>query len=156
MMKNIRVLFAVALIALTSVLLFADAANAQYASNTTYKTQQRRGGLPPVATSAVGLNIVEAGSYGGNFQSFGGWNGNDGSFPGGGEEQPQQQIPPQPPNTMGVYNTHNGQFMGWKGFDESWEDFFGGRSGHLMPGNELEGAYCLYQLGLGPDPTANW
>jgi hypothetical protein len=110
-----------------------------------------RYGLPPVATSSVDLNIVEAGStcpMGGGGGGCGG-----GGFPGGpGTEGQQQEIPPQPPNTMAVVNSHNGQFMGWKTFDESWEDFFSGSSGHLLPGNELEGRYILYQMGLGPNP----
>src|SRR5437764_710142 len=61
---------------------------AGYQANSTGKGVGRRGGLPPTATSSVGLNIVEDGSYGGNWKSFGGWNGggSDGSFPGSGSD----------------------------------------------------------------------
>jgi hypothetical protein len=88
----------------------------RYQSNKTATTMQRRGGLPPVATSAVGLNIVEAGSYGGNWNSFGGWNpGNGGNaFPGSGGEG--GGLPPGfPPSPGEGYQlmTQHGQPVGW-------------------------------------------
>lgn len=44
---------------------------------------------------------------------------------------------------MMVRNTHNGQIMGWMAPGETFEDFFSGRSGHLLAGWEKEGRYIL-------------
>jgi hypothetical protein len=114
------------LLLLTALVLFSTPAFAQGFSGgfnvgsgfpqgkTTGTTQQRRGGLPPVATSAVGLNIVEAGSYGGNWNSFGGWNGGDGgAFPGGGEGGGLPPgFPPSPGEGFQLMTQH-GQPVGW-------------------------------------------
>jgi hypothetical protein len=88
---------------------------AGYQGKSTSTTVTRRGGLPPVATSAVGLNIVEAGSYGGNWGAFGGWNGEGGGgggFPGGGEGGLPPGFPPSPGPGFQLMTQH-GQPVGW-------------------------------------------
>lgn len=54
--------------------------------------------------------------------------------------EPPYQIGP---DWIGVRNSHNGQVMGWMAPGETYEDFFSGRSGHLLPGHEAEGKYIL-------------
>src|SRR4051812_8026451 len=88
---------------------------AGYQGNSSAKKKTRRGGLPPTATSSVGLNIVEAGSYGGNYHSFGGYNGGggDGGFPGGGDNGGLPPgFPPSPGEGFQLMTQH-GQPVGW-------------------------------------------
>jgi hypothetical protein len=90
----------------------------QYQSNQTAKTVTRRGGLPPTATSAVGLNIVEAGSYGGNWGGggggggFPGGGGGGGGFPGGVDNGLPPGFPPSPGEGFQLMTQH-GQPVGW-------------------------------------------
>lgn len=73
----------------------------------------------------------------------GGDNYNSNGSPNGGNQQ-QVKLPYQiGPDWIGVRNTHNGQVMGYMAPGESFEDFFSGRSGHLLPGWEAEGKYIL-------------
>lgn len=71
------------------------------------------------------------------------WGDND-----GGHGTAGGTAPVKPPYQIGanwaaVQNTHNGQIMGWMAPGETFEDFFSGRSGHLLPGWEAEGKYIL-------------
>jgi hypothetical protein len=83
-----------------------------------------------------------------------GWGDDSGHSHGGGGGASGGRTPVTPPykigsNWIAVNNTHNGQIMGWMAPGESFEDFFSGRSGHLLPGWEAEGRYILeHQLPL--------
>ncbi len=76
---------------------------------------------------------------------------------GGGSTGPQAPVkPPYPigPDWIAVQNTHNGQIMGWMAPGETFQQFFSGQSGHLLPGNEAEGQYILQnQLGNMTNPS---
>ena len=62
----------------------------------------------------------------------------------GGQQQQQVQLPYTPGSDWAaVTNSHNGQIMGYMAPGETWQDFFSGASGHLLPGNAAEGAYIL-------------
>jgi hypothetical protein len=69
----------------------------------------------------------------------GGGNGN-----GGGSQSSQPKIPYAiGPNWIAVQNTHDGNIMGYMAPGETLEDFFSGRSGHILPMYAEEGRYIL-------------
>jgi hypothetical protein len=102
--------------------------------------------LPPVATSSVNLSICDApapipsqscGSTGS--QSSG--NGDDG--------QQQEELPYAPgPDWAAVCNSHSGALMGYMAPGETFQEFFSGQSGHILPSQLPEGQWILQnQLG---------
>jgi len=94
-----------------------------------------------------------SGANNGNRQTNGAGAGLNSGGSGGGGGNGGQQAPVKPPYAIGpdwiaVQNTHNGQIMGWMAPGETFQQFFSGQSGHLLPGNEAEGQYILQnQLG---------
>ncbi len=90
----------------------------------------------------------QSGANNGNRQTNGAGNqlgGGSGGSSNGGSGQPAPVTPPYQigPDWIAVQNTHNGQVMGWMAPGETFQQFFSGQSGHLLPGNEAEGQYIL-------------
>lgn len=111
--------------------------------------------LPYTATSAVDINVVgdPVGSGFGGCSNCGGA-GRSGSRSGGG--CPQVQVPADCYGCFPVVNTHNGCIMGYKNANETWRDFWTGKSGHLADVWLAEGEICLQQMigaGMNPDST---
>jgi len=98
-----------------------------------------------------------AGANNGNRQTNGagaGLNGGSTGGSGGGQQAPVTPPYPIGPDWIAVQNTHNGQIMGWMAPGETFQQFFSGQSGHLLPGNEAEGQYILQnQLGNMTNPN---
>lgn len=116
---------------------------------------------PPGEWSQSGANGGDrhcsggAGSQAGG--TSGGQGGNGGQGGSGGQGGNQNVVPPYEigANWAPVVNTHNGQIMGWMAPGETYQQFFSGQSGHLLPGWEAEGQYILENQ-LGGMPSSPW
>ena len=114
------------------------------------------GMLPQVSTSSTDFNVCET-AY---LRSSGFTGTSDGppdSSSGSGSQQPVTPPYTIGPDWIAVQNSHNGQIMGWMAPGETYQQFFSGASGHLLPGanNQAEAQYILNNqlagLGSGPD-----
>jgi hypothetical protein len=121
------------------------------------------GMVPQTSTSAVDINICDMPFIGGRNRGMGGTDsGGAGGGSGSGSGSGGGNTTPVPPYAIGpdwaaVQNSHNGQIMGWMAPGETYEDFFSGRSGHLLPGedNWIEAQYILNNQ-LGGLPSSPW
>lgn len=118
-----------------------------------YAGQAMGGSLPQVSTTSTDINICDGVGYDGSANTGGA--GGAGSTGAGGSAPvvPPYQIGP---DWIAVQNSHNGQIMGWMAPGETYQQFFSGASGHLLPGadNAAEAQYILKNqlAGLGPAP----